>query len=47
MISTLAEVLYYLLEFFIWLLIAQAITENMTLVSNERLFDGFGVKRLW
>lgn len=29
------------------LLIAQAITENMTLVSNEKLFDGFGVKRLW
>jgi PIN domain nuclease of toxin-antitoxin system len=29
------------------LLIAQALTENMTLVSNERLFDGFGVKRLW
>jgi len=29
------------------LLIAQALTEDMTLVSNERLFDGFGVKRLW
>jgi len=29
------------------LLIAQALTENLTLVSNERLFDGFGVKRLW
>ena len=29
------------------LLIAQALTENMTLVSNERRFDDFGVKRLW
>lgn len=29
------------------LLIAQALSENLTLVSNERLFDGFGVKRLW
>lgn len=29
------------------LLIAQALTEDMTLVSNERLFDGFGIKRLW
>lgn len=29
------------------LLIAQALTENLTLVSNERLFDGFGVRRLW
>lgn len=29
------------------LLIAQALIEDMTLVSNERLFDGFGVKRLW
>jgi PIN domain nuclease of toxin-antitoxin system len=29
------------------LLIAQAITENLTLVSNERLFDQTGVSRLW
>jgi len=29
------------------MLIAQALTENLTLVSNEKVFDGFGVKRLW
>lgn len=29
------------------LLIAQAQVEDMTLVSNEALFDGFAVKRLW
>ena len=29
------------------LLIAQAQAEDMTLVSNEVLFDGFAVKRLW
>jgi len=29
------------------LLIAQAIVEDMLLVSNEALFDGFGVGRLW
>jgi len=29
------------------LLIAQAMLEEMTLVSNERLFDSFGVNRLW
>ena len=29
------------------LLIAQAQAENMVLVSNEALFDGFAVKRLW
>ena len=29
------------------LLIAQAIVENLTLVSNERLFDGTGVSRIW
>lgn len=29
------------------LLIAQALTEDMVLVSNEALFDGFAVKRLW
>jgi PIN domain nuclease of toxin-antitoxin system len=29
------------------LLIAQALVEDMVLVSNESLFDGFAVKRLW
>ncbi|OZA21231.1 MAG: twitching motility protein PilT [Novosphingobium sp. 17-62-19] len=29
------------------LLIAQAQAEDMVLVSNEGLFDGFAVKRLW
>ena len=29
------------------LLIAQAIVEDMFLVSNEAVFDGFGVSRLW
>ena len=29
------------------LLIAQAVTEGLTLVSNERVFDTFGVSRLW
>ena len=29
------------------LLIAQAQAEDMALVSNEALFDGFAVKRLW
>ncbi len=29
------------------LLIAQAQAENLLLVSNEKLFDGFGVRRLW
>ncbi len=29
------------------LLIAQAQSEDMTLISNEALFDGFAVKRLW
>lgn len=29
------------------LLIAQAQVEDMVLVSNETLFDGFAVKRLW
>lgn len=29
------------------LLIYQARTEGLTLVSNERLFDRFGVARLW
>ncbi|HEX8484264.1 type II toxin-antitoxin system VapC family toxin [Sphingomonas sp.] len=29
------------------MLIAQAMIENMTFVSNERIFDAFGVIRLW
>jgi PIN domain nuclease of toxin-antitoxin system len=29
------------------LLIAQAHAEDMALVSNERLFDGYAVRRLW
>jgi len=29
------------------MLIAQAITENMILISNEKLFDDYGVKRFW
>ena len=29
------------------LIIAQALVEDLTLVSNEAIFDGFGVKRLW
>ena len=29
------------------LLIAQGILEGMTLVSNEAVFDGFGVGRFW
>lgn len=29
------------------MLIAQALIEDLTLVSNETSFDAFGVKRLW
>jgi PIN domain nuclease of toxin-antitoxin system len=29
------------------LLIAQALIEDLVLVSNEQMFDAFGVKRLW
>ena len=29
------------------MLMAQAMAENLVLVSNERLFDAYGVKRLW
>lgn len=29
------------------MLIAQALTEDLTLVSNEKLFDAFDVRRLW
>ena len=29
------------------MLIAQARSEDLILVSNEEVFDGFGVTRLW
>lgn len=29
------------------MLVAQAMLEDLTLVSNERVFDAYGVKRLW
>lgn len=29
------------------MLIAQAMLEDLTLVSNERTFDAYGVRRLW
>jgi len=29
------------------LIVAQALAEGLTLVSNESLLDGFGVARLW
>jgi PIN domain nuclease of toxin-antitoxin system len=29
------------------LLMAQALVEGVEFVSNEELFDGFGVRRLW
>jgi PIN domain nuclease of toxin-antitoxin system len=29
------------------MLIAQTQTEGLTLISNEMLFDDFGVRRLW
>jgi PIN domain nuclease of toxin-antitoxin system len=29
------------------MLIAQAMTEQLILVSNEQVFDAYGVKRLW
>lgn len=29
------------------MLIAQALTENLPIVSNDRALDGYGVKRLW
>ncbi|HLH51167.1 MAG TPA: type II toxin-antitoxin system VapC family toxin [Roseiarcus sp.] len=29
------------------MLMAQAMAENLVLVSNERLFDAYGVARLW
>jgi PIN domain nuclease of toxin-antitoxin system len=29
------------------MLIAQALLEDLVLVSNERVFDSYGVRRLW
>jgi PIN domain nuclease of toxin-antitoxin system len=29
------------------MLIAQAIAENIPIVSNDRAFDGYGINRLW
>jgi PIN domain nuclease of toxin-antitoxin system len=29
------------------LLIAQAQAENLALISNEQVFDGYGIRRLW
>jgi hypothetical protein len=29
------------------MLIAQAQAENLSLVSNERLFDTYGIRRIW
>lgn len=29
------------------MLIAQAQAENISLVSNERIFDGYGIRRVW
>ena len=29
------------------MLVAQALVENVALVSNERLFDATGVRRIW
>jgi PIN domain nuclease of toxin-antitoxin system len=29
------------------MLIAQALEEDLTIISNEAAFDGFGVRRLW
>ena len=29
------------------MLIAQALIENLVLISNETVFDGFGVSRIW
>jgi PIN domain nuclease of toxin-antitoxin system len=29
------------------MLIAQALSENVPIVSNDRALDGYGVKRLW
>jgi YggT family protein len=45
-ISTLAEVLYYLLEFFIWLLIAQAIM-SWLLAFNVVNYRNQVVRTIW
>jgi hypothetical protein len=29
------------------MLVAQAQSENLPLVSNERIFDIYGIKRIW
>jgi PIN domain nuclease of toxin-antitoxin system len=29
------------------MLIAQALAENLAIVSNDIMFDGYGVKRVW
>ena len=29
------------------MLVAQAMMENLALISNERIFDNYGVRRLW
>jgi PIN domain nuclease of toxin-antitoxin system len=29
------------------MLVAQAVTDNLVLISNENAFDAYGVKRLW
>ena len=29
------------------ILIAQALSEGLTMISNEKLFDSFGVERIW
>jgi PIN domain nuclease of toxin-antitoxin system len=29
------------------MLIAQALAENLAIVSNDLVFDSYGVKRLW
>jgi PIN domain nuclease of toxin-antitoxin system len=29
------------------MLIAQSQAENLPLVSNERLFDAYGIRRIW
>jgi PIN domain nuclease of toxin-antitoxin system len=29
------------------MLIAQAQAEDLTMVSNEEIFDGYGIRRVW
>ena len=38
---------YYYRDPFDRLLAAQALTENLSLVSNDPVFDEYGVNRLW